>query len=252
MRRLTAFTATAVFALAGATAQADIFKPSKSQQIQLGKDASKEVKKKERVLPSYDDRVELVRRIGNRLVGTMDESDRKWEFTFDVIESKEVNAFALPGGPMYVYTGLIDKLETEDQLAGVLAHEIHHVTEEHWARNYADSQKRGLLFGILLGATGANKTWQSVAGVIDFAKYTAYSRGAETEADDEGYTAMVEAGYNPKGLTDVFRMFQKAKKGGAGFEWASTHPSDQRRIDHIENKMRNSGRDFPAQRPLRY
>src|SRR5437764_5414128 len=138
-----------LFAGAYVPAQADMFKPSKAQQVQLGKRAADELRRKERVLPSSDPRVQTLRRVGSRLLSTVRTSD-PWEFRFDVIDSKQVNAFALPGGPTFFYTGLLDKMKTEDELAGVLGLEMTHVLEEHWAYAYADSHKRNLLLNFAL------------------------------------------------------------------------------------------------------
>ena len=107
--------------VAGGTASAQFSKPSVEQQIDLGKRAAAELRKSEKVLPASDPRVKLVRRIGRRLLSSIPASEN-WEFSFDVIQSKQVNAFALPGGPTFIYTGLLDKLKTEDELAGIMGH----------------------------------------------------------------------------------------------------------------------------------
>src|SRR5690349_13519148 len=129
-------------ALQAGVAQADIFKPSVKDQIELGQQAAAQVRKEERTLPDSDPRVRLIRRIGQRLVSLIPQSERDkkpFQYSFDVISSKEINAFALPGGPVFFYTGLLDNLTTEDQVAGVLAHELAHVRYEHWASAYADN-----------------------------------------------------------------------------------------------------------------
>src|SRR5438874_941543 len=96
-----------------APAHADMFKPSKAQQLQLGKRASLQLRTKEKILPSSDPRVQELRRVGSRLLSTFKSNGDPWEFSFDVVESKQVNAFALPGGPVFFYTGLLNKLKTE-------------------------------------------------------------------------------------------------------------------------------------------
>ncbi|MEJ5171131.1 MAG: M48 family metalloprotease, partial [Fimbriimonadales bacterium] len=115
----------ALWAAGSLPARADLFRPSKEDQVKLGQRAAGELRKKEKVLPDDDPRVALLRRIAGRIVDQLPEADRKtWKFSFDVIESKDVNAFALPGGPVFFYTGLLSKLGTEDQVAAVLAHEV--------------------------------------------------------------------------------------------------------------------------------
>src|SRR5690349_21378268 len=115
---------------------ADAFKPSKADQVKLGKQAADELRKKEKVLPRSDSRAVKLREVGNKILAQMDLKGQPWEFSFDVIQSKEVNAFALPGGPVFFYTGILDKIHTEDELAGILGHELTHVVREHWAYAY--------------------------------------------------------------------------------------------------------------------
>lgn len=252
MRTLTALVATAAIALSATPAHADQFKPSKSQQVKLGTQAADEIRKKQRVLPENDPRVRLVRKIGNRLLDTVDLKKEPWKFSFDVIESKQVNAFALPGGPTFIYTGLLDKLESEDELAGVMGHEMTHVLKEHWARQYAASQKRQLGIGILLGVLHANSAFQNLGSLVDVLEQTKYSRSEEGAADEGGFQQMVGAGYNPEGMADVFRMFSKQKSGGASIPFLADHPSDKARIAKIESMIQASHQSFPPQRPLIY
>lgn len=238
--------------LVAAHSPAQFGQPSDADQIQLGQRAAAEIRKKERILPSYDNRTQLVRRVGERLLDTIADEKMPWKFTFEVADSKTMNAFALPGGPVFIYTGLLDKLETEDQLAGIMGHELTHVFREHWARQYAESQKRSLILGVILGVTKANTAWRSAAGVVNVLEKTKFSRGSETQADDIGFEMMVRAGYNPMGLADVFRLFERSRKKGANIPFLSTHPVDSERIKRIENRVVAMNRDFPDQRPLRY
>src|SRR4051812_40966506 len=102
MNRKPALAFAAVLALSLAvSAPAQFGKPSKQQQVQLGLRAANELRSKEKVLPSYDDRVKTLRRVANRLLGTVDDQGQPWQYSFDVIQSKDVNAFALPGGPTF-------------------------------------------------------------------------------------------------------------------------------------------------------
>jgi beta-barrel assembly-enhancing protease len=252
MRRLSAIPLIALLAMAGAApASADAFKPGKGDQIKLGKRAADELRRKERVLPSSDERVRLLRRVASRILSVVDDRNQPWEYSFDVIDSKQVNAFALPGGPMFFYTGLLDKMQTEDELAGVVAHELVHIRKEHWANAYAESQKRNLGLSLLLILSRANRTVADVASISnDLLFNLPYSRRMEQEADDQGYEAMVKAGYNPTGMANVFRMLERQSKGGKPPEFLSDHPSDRARISRIEKKIDASGRSFPAQRPL--
>ena len=235
---------------AAAPADAQFGKPSKSDQVRLGQQAADEIRKKERILPGYDERVRAVRRIGSRLLASVDSGKDPWQYSFDVIQNKQVNAFALPGGPMFVYTGLLDKVQTEDELAGILGHELTHVRKEHWAYQYRDMQQKSLLLNLGLILFKANRTVADLSSIgLDVLVNMPYSRKHETEADDGGFDMMARAGYNPQGLADVFRILQ-SHGGGKAPEFLSDHPADAKRIRHIEDKVRSSGRSFGSQVPL--
>lgn len=252
MKYLTAFVAAIAVAATATPVHADAFKPSKAKQVELGLQAADQIRKKQHVLPDYDQRVRLVRKIGNKLLRTVDMRNQPWKFTFDVIDSKEVNAFALPGGPTFVYTGLLDKLETEDELAGVMGHEMTHVLKEHWAQQYASTQKRELGIGLLLGVLHANNAFQNLGSLVDVLEATRYSRSEESQADAGGFVRMTDAGYNPEGMADVFRMFERQKSGGGSVAFLNDHPSDASRVSRIEGMIRDSNHSYPAQTPLRY
>jgi len=254
MRTVFALPVVAAMAIGATTsAEADAFKPSQQQQIQLGKRAAQELRRTEKVVPRTDPRSELVRRVGRRLLNSMGASNEPWEFSFDVIESREVNAFALPGGPTFVYTGLLDKLKTEDELAGVMAHELTHVRREHWAYAYRDSQKRNLLLTLGLVLFKANRATADVANIATNVVFDLpFSRAHESQADEEGMDLMIKSGYNPNGMLQVFQMLRDQSKGGKPPEFLSDHPSDDRRISSIQNRIAEMNRSFPAQRPLNY
>lgn len=238
--------------LVPSAAMAQDLRPSVAQQIKLGQDAKADILKKEKALPSSDPRVVEVRRIGRRIVEMIPTADRKkrpFQYSFDVIDSKDVNAFALPGGPVFMYTGLLDKLKTEDELAGILAHEVTHVQNQHWASAYADNQKRQLGIGLLLGVFGIGRTGTQIAGLVDTLAFSLpYSRKHEIEADDKGFDYMVKAGYNPNGMADVFELLAKEGGGGSGAEWLSTHPDNSRRVREIRERIAKSKRTYPAEK----
>ena len=147
-------------------AVADMFKPGVKDQIALGKRAAAQIRKDEKTLSNDDARVLELRRIGEKLVALIPEAEKKkkpFQYTFDVIENKELNAFALPGGPIFIYSGLLNKLEDEDEIVGILAHEMTHVRNEHWASSYADNQKRKLGLSLLLTVFNASDIEDSVA-----------------------------------------------------------------------------------------
>lgn len=241
----------AATALAGfsTTAQADMFKPGIKDQISLGKRAAEQVRKDEKVLPADDFRVREVRRIGERLLAQIPDSERKkkpFEYSFDVIQSKELNAFAFPGGPIFVYTGLLDKLKYEDEIAGVLAHELTHVRNEHWASAYADNQKRKLGLAVLLTIFNASDTVFNVASVSDTLLFELpYSRKHESESDKVGYDLAGKANFNPEGMVGVFQVLKATGGGGKANEWASDHPALDSRIQAIRDKLKKDKKEYP-------
>lgn len=236
--------------MSSAAVARDPFKPSKQDQLNLGRRAAAEVRQQEKVLPANDPRTRLVRQVGSRILRSFQDRDLPWEYTFDVIDSKEVNAFALPGGPIFIYTGLLDKMKTVDELAGVMAHEIIHVRREHWAYQYRDQIKaQGIL--TILSLAGVGRDLLNLGALThDAILSTQFSRRHETEADVQGYDLMTAAGYNPRGMVDLFKMFEELNRGRGGPEWLRTHPADSRRIRSIEERIAKDTRKFPAQTPM--
>jgi predicted Zn-dependent protease len=254
MKRFAIGTMVAIAALGAIqSAHADPFKPGKGDQVKLGQQASDQVKKQEKIVPANDPRVKKLREIGNRLMAAEPlKKDEPWKFSFDLIQNKEANAFALPGGPIYFYTGLFDRFLTEDQIAGVLAHEITHIRKEHWAYAYRDQQKRDLLlFGILLG-TNANRTTADLLSIgSELVFGLPYSRRHETESDDIGLAMMIKAGYNPQGIVDAFKVLETMTKNASKPpEWISTHPDTSKRIKALETKVKALKGPFNPQIPV--
>lgn len=235
-------------AMAPSQAQAQFGKPSKGEQVKLGQQAAAQLRKEERVLPDSDPRVQLLRKMGAKMLSKLNLSKEPWQFTFDVIESKEINAFALPGGPVFFYTGIIDRLKTEDEMAGILGHEMTHVTREHWAYAVRDqSSRNGLL---ALGAIfGAPTRVLQVADLVGSFTDLQFSRGHETQADEQGFDLMVKAGYNPQGMVDVFKMLQ-SQGGGRGPEFLSTHPDPGNRVKKLQSFVDKKKGSFPSETPL--
>jgi beta-barrel assembly-enhancing protease len=244
----------AIFALALVSVSHGQFaKPSVTQQIKLGKQAAQDLRKHEKVLPESDLRVQTLRRVARRILSSSVDPKVPWEFSFDVIDSKEVNAFALPGGPTFFYTGLMDRLKTEDELAGVLGHELTHVLKEHWAHAYRDQQNRSAWITLGELIIRPSRDVAEVAGLTSSVVFDLpFSRKHETEADDGGYEAMIAAGYNPQGIEDVFKMLNNTVKGDKPPEFLSDHPADGRRIKRIAEKIAKETRTFSAMTPIPY
>ena len=234
--------------LLAANAPAQFSKPSKAQQVQLGKQAATEIRQKEKVLPDSDPRVQMLRRMGRKFLGNMNLKKEPWQFSFDVIESKDINAFALPGGPVFFYTGILDRMKTEDEVAGVLGHEITHITREHWAYQVRKQGERQgfILLGALLGAPRVALT---AAQLVDSALTLQFSRGHETQADETGFALMVKSGYNPNGMVDVFRMLSSLG-GRGGPEFLATHPDPGNRVKKLQGFVDKSKTTYPTLQPL--
>jgi beta-barrel assembly-enhancing protease len=250
LRWLTTFTL-AIGLIFPGIATADPLKPSIKDQIDLGKKAAAQVRKEEKILPASDPRVIELRRLGALAVAQIPEKERKdkpFEYTFDVIDSKELNAFAMPGGPIFFYTGLLDKMKTEDEVIGILSHEITHIRNQHWASQYADTMKRKLGIIVILTLLQANSNILNATDMLDDILIgLKYSRRHESEADNFGYDMMTSAGYNPQGMIDVFQILLDAG-GSKPPEILSTHPDTAKRIDSLKSKIQKDKRKFPAMR----
>lgn len=250
MRQKLLTVAIGVFGFLG-VAQADIFTPSVQDQIKLGNQEAERIRKEMKVLPDNDPRVKELRRIGEQIVSMIpkEERDKKpFQYTFDVIDSEELNAFALPGGPIFFYSGLLETMEYEDEVAAILGHEITHVHNEHWARQYAGTLRRRVGIIAILTLLQANDDWFTVASMADSLAGLKYSRSDELESDKKGFEWMVKADYNPKGMIRVFETLKKASGSGSP-EFLSTHPDSGNRAGRIQEWMTEDRVRYPALRP---
>lgn len=176
--------------------------------------------------------------IGERLVSQSIAASQGWEFEFTVLDDEQtVNAFALPGGPVYITAGLLEQLSTEDQVAGVLGHEIGHVLARHSAAQMAQSELTNGLIGAVLVASDTNTaaTAQMVAQLITMS----YGRDDELQSDWLGVCIMDQAGYDPSEMVGVMQVLQAASGGSSMPEFASTHPNPENRIARIEEALNN-------------
>ena len=217
-------------------AEADPFMPSVADQQKLGDKAAQDVLKKYREV--HDERARNFDNIGGRLVNALSPQDRgPWNYRFHVIESKEINAFALPGGNMFMFTGLMDRVHSDSELAAVTGHEMTHVRKQHWAKATANQSKRELGLQVLLGLTHAGRGWQQIAGIGDSLYSLKFSRGDEDEADAGGLADMVAAGYDPRGMLDLFHTLQTSSKGGEPPSFLSDHPLTKDRIARTQDRI---------------
>ena len=213
---------------------------SKPDQEKLGLQAAGEVYKQMPVLPDSSPLTQYVQRLGKRLVAQIP-PQYSWPYQFHVIEQKEINAFALPGGPMFINVGTIAAAQNEAQLAGVMAHEMSHVYEQHSAKA-ATSTKRTIaeILGAAGGILGGSAIGDLARAGIQFGAGTLlmkYSREDEAQADSVGAIIMYKAGYNPQELANFFEILNK--QGGSPPQFLSDHPSPGNRSAAIDKEIRN-------------
>ncbi|HEX8838605.1 MAG TPA: M48 family metallopeptidase [Candidatus Acidoferrum sp.] len=220
---------------------------SRDDQRALGLQAAAQVYQQMPVLPDNSPETQYIRQLGQKLVGTIP-SQYSWPFEFHVVAQKEINAFALPGGPMFVNIGTIVAAANEAELAGVMAHEMSHVYMQHSAKQASKAQTTGLLAGVAeaaLGATVGGKAGGMVGQLgqmgIQFGAQglmLKYSRGDESQADGVGAMILYKAGYNPQAMADFFKTLE-TQGGKVPPQWLSDHPNPGNREQAIEKEIRN-------------
>ncbi len=211
---------------------------SKQQDVQLGQEAAAQVRQKVTVVQNQFLQ-DYVQRVGKRLTSQPEASG--WPFTFTVILDPSINAFALPGGPMFINTGAIAAADNEAQLAGVMGHEMSHVILRH-GTNQASKARMFEIPAALAGAVVGNGSMlgqltQLGIGLGVNSVLLGYSRGAESEADALGTRLMSEAGYNPIELAHFFEKLQ-SQGGSRTLQFLSDHPNPGNREKAIEAEVR--------------
>ncbi len=221
---------------------------SREQEMQLGKEAAAQVEREMDVVKSQEVETWL-NQIGQQLAKTPQAN--AYPYYFKLINEDSINAFALPGGPMFVHTGLIKAADNEGEVAGVLAHEMSHVALRHGAAQMSKQQTWGSIFGAIgalggaLGNGGQCTLWcqavQMGAGLGGNSMLMKFSRGYERDSDLNGARMMAAAGYNPIELGNFFQKLE-AKQGTAGQPkgleaWFSSHPSPGNRVTYVSEDI---------------
>ena len=208
------------------------------QDVELGRKAAADARQQLPIM--HDDAVSsYIDDIGKRLVAAIPQDLRHPEFryTFEPVNVREINAFALPGGPMFVNRGMIEAAHSEGEVAGVMAHELSHVALRHGTAQASKATKYevGQVAGAVLGAIIGGGWGQVISQGTQFglgAAFLRFSREYEKQADIEGAQIMARAGYDPREMANMFRTIEK-QGGSGGPQWLSDHPNPGNRVEYI-------------------
>jgi hypothetical protein len=214
---------------------------SPEKQIELGKKAAEQVYKQMPVLPDSSPVTQYVQALGEKLVAYA--PGYRWPYNFHVVDVADINAFALPGGAIFVNLGTIQAADDEAQLAAVMAHEISHVVLQHSVCNMEKEQRVGLLAGIgqiaagiALGGGALGSIAQEGIGLGTGLGFLKMSRGDEKQADMEGVSILYNAGYDPRAMPQFFETIE-SKSGHGGAQFLSDHPNPGNRTEYIDREI---------------
>ena len=210
------------------------------QEIELGREANAKVR---REVPQFHDAqvTSYVSSIGARLARSA--RGPKYPYSFSIANYREINAFALPGGPVWINRGVLHVATNESQVAGVLAHEIAHVAQRHAATHATEGAFANWGLGVLsamLGNVGGASTARTAAGAMTSTMFLKFSRDDEQEADRIGLQILTRAGWDARGMVELFDVLRREQKRdpGAVETFFSTHPSPQERIEQLQVEVR--------------
>ena len=228
--------------------QITLFSPD--QLNKMGAQSFEELKSKEKISTNKS-AISFVNCIANNITRNVPKGVHKGDWEVVVFESDQVNAFALPGGKIGVYTGLIKVTENQHQLAAVMGHEVAHVIEQHSNERLSASSlaQTGMQIGAAVLATTElenKELWMAGLGLgVQFGVIMPYGRTHEKEADIVGQELMAKSGFKPKASVDLWYNMAKQSKG-APPEFMSTHPSHETRIKKLSNHLKVSEPMFKA------
>jgi len=212
---------------------------SRDDELQVGKEAVLEMNRGLPLLPDSSPVSRYVSDLGKKLASHA--PGEPWPYAFHVVNQKEINAFALPGGTIYVNLGTIQAADSEAELAGVLAHEIAHVVQRHGTRAASKQMAAEVPLALLAGMLGKSTAAQAAAFGISFgvgSYFLKNSRQSESEADLLGADIMYDAGYDPHALAEFFTKLQD-EAGGRGSEldqFFSDHPDPGNRVEAVNQE----------------
>ncbi len=218
-------------------------KYSVQQDVDLGRRAAAEVEQQMPILNDYE-ATRYVQEVGRRLVNAIPAEFRQpgFQYSFKVVNARDINAFALPGGAMYVNRGMIEAARNEGEMAGVMAHELSHVALRHGtaqATEQSKPQNQLGTIGLILGGAILGGEQGAQLGMIGATAWmTKYSRKYETQADILGAQIMANAGYDPLDLANMFKTIEQQSGGSRTPQWLSSHPNPGNRYANIEREAR--------------
>lgn len=213
---------------------------TEDQEIAEGNKVAAQVYTSMPVIRDSDPVSVYVRQLGQKLVASA--PGYAWPYNFHVVDSAEINAFALPGGSVFVNLATVSAAESEAQLAGVMAHELSHVVLRHSTCNITKQRKRSIFYG--LGQIAAQATLGGAAGDLASSgvgyaaglNFLHMSRESEQQADLLGVKIMYDAGYDPRGMPQFFETIQ-AKYGRGGAQFLSDHPNPGNRLQYVNARI---------------
>lgn len=239
--------ATASLLAAGATAGGvtGCASVSQEQEVQMGAQYAQQINQQ---LPLVRDPEvnRYINVLGDSLARVTSRADLEWRFF--IVDSPEVNAFAVPGGFIYMNRGLIERAQNMSEVAGVLGHEIGHVTRRHSIKQMEQQQKAGIGVNLLCVLTPSVCQSQVAGAAINLgagAVFARFSRQDETEADQEGVRYTTRAGIDPRGIPQMFRILlnEREQRPGGVAAWFATHPLEENRIEATQAQIQ---REVPA------
>ena len=207
---------------------------TEEQEIKMGLDAAPKFEKEFGGLHPDQRLQRYVSDLGHRLARHSGRNDLPW--SFEVLANKEMNAFALPGGPVYITYGMLSKLENEAQLAGILAHEVAHVAKRHSAQQIEKAQLAqggAALAGVISGSDAVT----DISGLVAQLGMMKFGREDETEADLVGLDYMVKENYDPRGMVQAMQIIKKSSGSRGTPEFLSTHPDPGNRVEYLQDRI---------------